>query len=381
MLSQWIPSSFLKSAAGLHPPLYYNYYMKALENHDSKKAERDMLRTCMKAPYYVRFGDIKSISDLPITKKSDVIGQPKSFRVESIKHYIKKTSGTTGTPMTVYRSAASRYFEIAQLEHFFQGIGHSFHEPHARIGPNLGKKVWSIRNKQLLLNTMQFNNTGMKEMLNMLEDYKILRGPPSLVNELAKKNCNNQLDSVICVGEMLRPEWKTSIEKSFGCKVYNQYCQTELVCPAMECKYQSGMHVSPFSRVEIIDGKIIASGLINKAMPLLRYDTGDIGQIIKERCRCGSTQPRIHVQGRQDDILVTKSGRLINYSPLVSAVQAGNIESCRFIQEKIGSVTVNIHAHSSTKAFKKKLRRLFGDDMNIKVKEVKPTDGKFIERI
>lgn len=46
-------------------------------------------------------------------------------------------------------------------------------------------------------------------------------------------------------------------------------------------------------------GQIIATSLINGAMPLLRYETGDYGEIIQEPCGCGIPGRRIkNLSGR-----------------------------------------------------------------------------------
>jgi len=53
--------------------------------------------------------------------------------------------------------------------------------------------------------------------------------------------------------------------------------------------------------VEIIEGEIVVSGLENKAMPLIRYCTGDIGKL-GEKCSCGRNTKTLEVFGRKDQV-------------------------------------------------------------------------------
>ena len=56
----------------------------------------------------------------------------------------------------------------------------------------------------------------------------------------------------------------------------------------------------------------MATGFFNPAMPLLRYDTGDLAVPLETPCPCGRALPAVReVQGRFDDLLVTPSGRVV----------------------------------------------------------------------
>ena len=51
---------------------------------------------------------------------------------------------------------------------------------------------------------------------------------------------------------------------------------------------------------------------MNRAMPLIRYDIGDVGVVVTEPCSCGRGTMRFKVLGRVQDTLVTPSGRVIS---------------------------------------------------------------------
>ena len=62
-------------------------------------------------------------------------------------------------------------------------------------------------------------------------------------------------------------------------------------------------------------GDLVATGLINDAMPLVRYRVGDrltLPSTEGPRCACGRTLPAIaHVSGRSDDVVWTPDGRAV----------------------------------------------------------------------
>jgi phenylacetate-CoA ligase len=55
------------------------------------------------------------------------------------------------------------------------------------------------------------------------------------------------------------------------------------------------------------EGELVFTTLTKEAMPLIRYRTGDIGSVVRERCACGRTTARlIGLRGRRDDMLIVR---------------------------------------------------------------------------
>lgn len=90
---------------------------------------------------------------------------------------------------------------------------------------------------------------------------------------------------------------------------------------AVECKEaQDGLHVpEDHFYVEVIDpetlepvpdgrdGELVFTSLTKEALPVIRYRTGDIASINREKCRCGRTTLRIsRIKGRIDDMLIIR---------------------------------------------------------------------------
>jgi phenylacetate-CoA ligase len=154
------------------------------------------------------------------------------------------------------------------------------------------------------------------------------------------------LRAVIASGDTLSPSMRKSIETFFQCKCYDEYGQAEGIAMAMECS-NGRMHVIPYiGIIEILRadgtpcqpgevGEIVATGLFNQAMPLIRYRLGDYAAWAPdEGCACGNCQPVItQLEGRTDDYLITSDGRKI--ARLSTAMKRSpTIHSAQIVQDR-----------------------------------------------
>ena len=74
-------------------------------------------------------------------------------------------------------------------------------------------------------------------------------------------------------------------------------------------------------------GELVITSLTKEALPVLRYRTKDITQLIQGQCKCGRTSTRMKkVMGRTDDMLIIRG---VNVFP-------SQIESVLVGMEEIG---------------------------------------------
>jgi phenylacetate-CoA ligase len=143
-------------------------------------------------------------------------------------------------------------------------------------------------------------------------------GVPSFLGLLADKAVESGFDlaalgirKAVCIGEPVRNQdftvnqAATKIERSFACKVFSTYGNTELASSLCECPSGFGGHSHPqLLLVEVLDdngqpvpdgeaGELTATTLGVEGMPLVRYRTGDYTTLHRERCPCGLHTPRI----------------------------------------------------------------------------------------
>jgi phenylacetate-CoA ligase len=84
-------------------------------------------------------------------------------------------------------------------------------------------------------------------------------------------------------------------------------------------------------------GEVVATGLLNDAMPLIRYRMGDFAAWATDQsCTCGNPAPILtNLEGRVDDYLITLDGRRIGR--LSTAVKRSpTIHSAQIVQDRPG---------------------------------------------
>jgi phenylacetate-CoA ligase len=119
---------------------------------------------------------------------------------------------------------------------------------------------------------------------------------------------------------------RAALERAFGCPAYDVYGLSEMIGPGVagECEMRQGLHVADDHFLpEVIDpatgtvlptgheGELVLTSLTKRAVPMIRYRTGDITTLEDAPCRCGRTTARIaRVKGRSDDMLIIKGVNL-----------------------------------------------------------------------
>jgi phenylacetate-CoA ligase len=130
---------------------------------------------------------------------------------------------------------------------------------------------------------------------------------------------------------------RQKIEQAWGefdaCDIYGL---SEVIGPgvAMEClENKGGLHVfDDHFQPEVVDpetgkptdglGELVLTTLTKEALPVIRYRTGDVTQLLPGDCPCGRTHTRIaRFSGRVDDMLVIRG---VNVFP--SAIEAALLE-------------------------------------------------------
>jgi phenylacetate-CoA ligase len=163
-----------------------------------------------------------------------------------------------------------------------------------------------------------------------------------------------QPKAIITSSETLLAHQRQTIEETFGCRVFDQYGGAEQVAFVCQCE-QGSYHVNPeYGVVELLDekgepvppgepGELVATGFSNEAMPLIRYRTGDIAIWAEESCGCGRRFPTLRqIEGRRDDLLVTRDGRYIGRLDPIFKGLGHTIGAAQIIQTAYGQVTLCI---------------------------------------
>jgi phenylacetate-CoA ligase len=139
--------------------------------------------------------------------------------------------------------------------------------------------------------------------------------------------------AVFTSGELLQGGVRDSLSATFQAPVYDIYGTSETKEIAWECS-SGGRHINAdVVHVEVVDdagealpagveGNLVATVLVNRAMPLLRYRTGDRASLQPDACACGCPMPRLGlVTGRAADILILRDGLRVSPYALTCAIE------------------------------------------------------------
>lgn len=341
-----------------------------------------------KVPYYRRImreqgivpSDIRTPEDLtafPLLTKDDIKRHFKDLLSTdfSFDHVDKgHTSGTTGSPLEICYDSALMRMNYAMLDRQYTWAHTRLAAFGDRVAVIRGNVVvpldhhkppfWRINylHRQLLLSSFHLTPGNMNAYVEELRRFrpKVLDGYPSTVYLLAKhlKNIGETLPlhAVLTSSETLFDFQRETIESSFQCRVFDYFGAAERVVFATECDHHEGHHLaSEFGITEILDadgrsvppgtpGKLIATTLHNRAMPLIRYVTNDMTALRPRRCSCGRALPLIDdVATKAEDLLTLRDGRLISPSVLTHPFKPlTSIAASQVVQEDLDTVVVRV---------------------------------------
>ena len=139
---------------------------------------------------------------------------------------------------------------------------------------------------------------------------------------------------IVTSGELLTAAARHAITAAFGGPLSDIYGTSETKEIAWECSAGSRHINADVVHVEILgengalappgtEGEIVVTVLVNRAMPLIRYRTGDRGALLDGRCACGRESPLLGVvSGREADVLELTDGSTISPYMLTMALEA-----------------------------------------------------------
>jgi phenylacetate-CoA ligase len=373
-------------------------------------------------PYYQNnnyshsFDSIENLAELPILRKKDLIKHCNRLVDNKAKVLLLQkihTSGTTGTPLKIYFSREDiqkryAFFEMRAIR--WGGVDPG--TPFAKVGGQLivpfnqSKPpfwVWNSALNQLYMSSYHLSEKYGKYYLEELNRRKLfsIHGYASSLYTLAYYANNFGIDTIkfktaFNTAEPFYLHQRELIEEVFNCRTHDHYTSSEYACLATEC-VEGNLHISPeVGIIEVLDennipvkigevGNLVLTGLLNYTMPLIRYDIGDVGSISYEKCNCGCQFPLLkNLEGRKDDLLITKDGRRIGR---LGPVFRGdiNIKEAQIIQISLESICVKIvpgkdYSVQDGKTIIKRLKERMGE-LNVEIElvdEIERTGrGKF----
>lgn len=296
-----------------------------------------------------------------------------SSDVPASKRERNQTGGSTGSPLQFYvdherfdsrMASTERHNAWAGLrpgDWYAQLWGSTF-DVGDKPDPNpRWRQKFLYRN--LTLHTAAVSEEAMAQYVKVLRKYRpkymvAYAQSAALFAEFCRENKIDDIrfESMIVSAEMLLPGKREVIEETFGGKVFNRYGCREVSVIASECEYHNGMHVNADALLIEVEsapdlpsgmGRVLVTDLLNRSMPLIRYEIGDLASIDSEtRCPCGRSLPLIgNIQGRTSDFLRLPNGRMIAGPSLaLLAADMRDVRQVQFIQPDPRHVTLKVVA-------------------------------------
>jgi len=150
----------------------------------------------------------------------------------------------------------------------------------------------------------------------------VIFGEPSWMirlSEIAERHGVWPVKFLFAGGENIAESARASVEQVWSAPLYLNYGQTESFgALGAECKLKKGYHRNDlyfFFELDNVDaegyGEVIYTTLARDVMPLIRYRSTDVAQLIEERCECGIFAGRIgKVRARCDEMVVCGMGNV-----------------------------------------------------------------------
>jgi len=198
--------------------------------------------------------------------------------------------------------------------------------------------------------------------------------------------------AIFTSGELLSRAVRDALEAGFQTRVLDVYGTSETKEIAWEC-LAGGMHRNAdVVHLEALDdddrpvppgaeGNLVATLLVNRAMPLLRYRTGDRGALRVGACECGRALPLLGVvTGRAADTLVFAGGRRISPYALTCALETVD-ELLRYQVCQLDATTVRVRAIAAAATDRRAVARRVQDALRSDVAPFLAAEVEFVDRL
>ena len=317
---------------------------------------------------------------------------PKSKRSGISWH--QTTSGSSGTPITIYASRVERLRILGVILRAYRINGLRYSDTSVTIKdpvdiakPNILQRLGGFRHEYYSI--YQPIEEIRKSIADKWESVAILKSMPSDLANLGWLIKSEGLDfpPVRCLftdSEKLDDATREFIEDVFNAQAIDFYATTEVGVVAFQSKESEGKYhvnddavlVETKSSIQLEQGDedLILTGLINFTTPIIRYQIGDIvtpGDRIPTNNLAFSTLERIH--GKYLDFIVGVDGSIVSsHAVKQNLTHLNGIRRFQVIQKELSSLQIYIAPDSQwTTAVLEEIIRLFkrdfGPEMKIEV--------------
>ena len=383
--------------------IFKNYHKAEVRERLSKYLRDTLQYAAENIEYYKAFQGCE-LAEFPVVNKQVIRDNESLFfnaNYTKDKLFKQETSGSTGMPFAIYQDSLKRQRATADTLYFS-------HLAKYKLGQRLYfSRVWDkatrkgkwacFKQNWVIHDSSNLSEEKIEAFLSIIErdnspkSVILFASTLSAITKYIQTNrisSSAKVESFITLSESLDLTTKKLATSQFKTNVISRYSNQELGIMAQQDENSDDfmLNVASFY-FELLDfekdipveigqpGRIVVTDLFNRSMPLIRYDTGDIG-IFKKTDDCEI--PRLlTVEGRRVDFIYATNGNLV--SPYVINTpmhEYQDISQYQFIQngEKSYTILINlrpgIHSFGRETEMLKMLRSYIGSDAMIEVRYV-----------
>ena len=389
-----------------------------VKNHQETKFKELLNYSVNNVEFYKDYDINSKLVDLPVINKEIIkanYDKLKSSEYSEENVSVLSTSGSTGTPFKMWQDNNKRNRVLAEMMYFWGKVGY-------RIGDKyIFFRIWTDKNKKSKLSAFarnlmmvdilsldEKNLENIRSILKKNKKIKMLLGYASTFENLANYlvKCGDTPDmfnikAVISGSEVLTDSTREKLKKVFDCSVVSYYSNQENGGFAQECTENKEFHINTASYIiELLHpdsdepvkdgelGRVVVTDLYNKAMPLIRYDTGDLA-VCKENPECDlGGQVIANVSGRRVDMIYATDGTPLSpHTWSVYMWKYSELKQYQFIQETKKGYVLKVNGADmyTDEDFQAHLKTVLGEDAEIEIQRVDEipvlASGKFKKTI
>ena len=365
--------------------------------------------------FYKEYSGYSGITDFPVIKKNMIKEKYDQFISAKYKNkqlHQMKTSGSTGERFVMLQDKQKRKKVIAELIYFYEQCGFmpGYRYVYARVWfkDNKKSKLACIAQNRIMFDSSFLSEDSLQRLYQVLRKDQSIKCLTGYANTLAaiaiyfdKKGYTPDLfnfEVIVSGAERLEPSAKVLLKKVFGCAVVSRYSNQENGVFAQQgLNSEEYILNNPHYFFETLcldndesapygePARFVITDIYNYAMPVIRYDTGDI--VIAGVSEINGLPKMVltDVSGRQDEIIYDTAGNMI--SPHFVALQFRSYDRLtqfQLIQDSFDQFTLKLEGARglySDNDFINTVRQLVGINCVVKIEHLDKishlSSGKF----
>lgn len=374
-----------------------------MENYYSEALQELLKQATENTNYYKSFKGRADLSSYPVVNKNIITNREKDFLS---KNYTKSnlikmsTSGSTGTPFTSYQNINKKRCVNAETIFFNSKAGYKVGSKLAFLRSTNNKskksKFKQMIQSQKIIDVDKLDDNKIKDILYQINVYTRNESATLLsyastydiLRDYFKRNVDKEeynIHGIISTSEILYEDTRKYISDTFKCSCYSRYANMENGMLGQDNPEHPNTFILNEGNyyIEILkmgsddqadfgeSGRIVVTDLYNYAMPMIRYDTGDVGAFVYINSNGVKKKAITNFGGRKIDIIYDIYGNVV--SPHKVSVVFWNyseLKQFQFIQEGKNKykVLLNIKDHFEREnELKETLKFILGKEANINI--------------